>query len=69
MKTNTITLHRVLRAPPERIRQEVAAILDSYGPGSGHVFNLGHGITPDIDPAHVQVLVDALHELSPAYHR
>jgi len=59
----------LLRAPPERIRQEVAAILDSYGPGSGHVFNLGHGITPDIDPAHVQVLVDALHELSPAYHR
>jgi uroporphyrinogen decarboxylase len=59
----------LLRAPPERIRQEVAAVLDSYGPGSGHVFNLGHGITPDIDPAHVQVLVDALHELSPAYHR
>jgi uroporphyrinogen decarboxylase len=58
----------ILRAPPERIREEVAAVLDAYGPGSGHVFNLGHGITPDIDPAHVRVLVDAVRELSPAYH-
>lgn len=59
----------VLRASPARIRQEVAAVLDSYGPGAGHVFNLGHGITPDIDPANVQALVDAVRELSPAYHR
>jgi uroporphyrinogen decarboxylase len=58
----------ILRAPPGRIREEVAAVLDAYGPGSGHVFNLGHGITPDIDPAHVRVLVDAVRELSPAYH-
>jgi uroporphyrinogen decarboxylase len=58
----------VLRASPARIRQEVAAVLDSYGPGAGHVFNLGHGITPDIDPANVQALVDAVRELSPAYH-
>jgi len=59
----------MLRAPVSRIREEVAALLDSYGPGNGHVFNLGHGITPDIDPGHVRVLVDAVHELSPAYHR
>ncbi len=59
----------LLRAPPARIRQEVVAVLDSYGPGSGHVFNLGHGITPDIDPEHVRALVDAVRELSPAYHR
>ena len=59
----------LLRAPPSRIRQEVVAVLDSYGPGSGHVFNLGHGITPDIDPEHVRALVDAVRELSPAYHR
>ena len=58
----------ILRAPPERIRAEVAALLDSYGPGSGHVFNLGHGVTPEIDPEHVRVLVEAVHELSPAYH-
>jgi uroporphyrinogen decarboxylase len=32
------------------------------------VFNLGHGITPDIDPDNLAVLVDAVHRLSPAYH-
>ncbi len=58
----------ILRAPPQRIRREVAALLDSYGPGAGHVFNLGHGITPDIDPERVRALVDAVRELSPAYH-
>lgn len=59
----------VLRAPPARIREEVAAILASFGAGSGHVFNLGHGITPDIDPEHVRAMVEAVRELSPAFHR
>jgi uroporphyrinogen decarboxylase len=54
----------ILRATPARIRDEVAAILGAYGRGSGHVFNLGHGITPDIEPERVSVLVDAVHELS-----
>ncbi len=54
----------ILYSTPERIRQEVAAILDSFGPGSGHIFNLGHGIHPDIPPDNVKVLVDAVHELS-----
>jgi uroporphyrinogen decarboxylase len=58
----------VLYASPERIRQEVAAVLRRYGPGTGHVFNLGHGIHPDVDPDHVAALVDAVHELSPPYH-
>ncbi len=53
---------------PERIRAEVAHLLERYGRGSGHVFNLGHGITPDIDPARVAVLVDAVHQLSRPYH-
>ncbi|HEY6985981.1 MAG TPA: uroporphyrinogen decarboxylase [Rhodanobacteraceae bacterium] len=54
----------VLAANPDAIRREVRAVLDDFGPHPGHVFNLGHGITPDIDPAHVAVLVDAVHELS-----
>jgi len=54
----------MLRAPDERIRQEVKHILENYGEGSGHVFNLGHGITPDIDPEKVGVYVDAVHEYS-----
>ena len=57
-----------LRESPEAIRQGVADTLASYGNGPGHVFNLGHGITPDIDPDNLGVLVDAVHELSPKYH-
>ncbi|MBI2778209.1 MAG: uroporphyrinogen decarboxylase [Gammaproteobacteria bacterium] len=59
----------VLYASPERIRAEVATILASYGRGSGHVFNLGHGIHQHVDPEHARVFVEAVHELSPQYHR
>ena len=58
----------VLRKPPEDIEKGVANVLRSYGRGPGHVFNLGHGITPDIDPDHLGVLVDAVRKLSPEYH-
>lgn len=53
---------------PDAIREEVKRILASYGCGSGHVFNLGHGITPDVPPEHVRELVDAVHEYSIPYH-
>ncbi len=59
----------ILLSTPERIRAEVATILKSFGPHPGHVFNLGHGITPGVDPEHARILVDAVHELSPACHR
>ncbi len=58
-----------LFASPEIIRSRVADVLERYGAGSGHVFNLGHGILPDVDPSHVVAMVDAVHELSPAWHR
>ena len=58
-----------LRESPEVIREGVARTLASYGDSPGHVFNLGHGITPDIDPDNLGVLVDAVHELSPQYHK
>jgi len=54
----------VLAATPDTIRSEAARVLASFGPHAGHVFNLGHGITPDIDPEHVATLVDAGHALS-----
>jgi uroporphyrinogen decarboxylase len=58
----------MLYAQPARIREEVARILAAYGEGSGHVFNLGHGITPEVDPAHAGAFIDAVHELSVQYH-
>lgn len=58
----------VLYAPAERIRERTAAVLAAYGRGSGHIMNLGHGVQPGIDPARVAAFVDAVRELSPAYH-
>jgi len=55
-----------LYASPDAIRAEVRRTLESYGPGPGHVFNLGHGLSPDMNPDHVKVLVDAVHEFSRA---
>lgn len=59
----------VLYANPTAIRQEVARILASYGSGTGHVFNLGHGITPEVDPANAGVFIEAVHEFSAQYHQ
>ncbi len=59
----------VLYASPERIKEEVATILESYGKGSGHVFNLGHGIHQFVDPEHAKAFIEAVHELSPQYHK
>tara|TARA_R110001592_G_scaffold108581_2_gene303246 strand:+ start:4575 stop:5639 length:1065 start_codon:yes stop_codon:yes gene_type:complete len=58
----------MLYASPERIRQEVATILEGFGTGNGHVFNLGHGIHLDVPPENAKVFVDAVHELSTPYH-
>ncbi len=58
----------ILYASTDVIRHEVGAILDAYGKGGGHVFNLGHGITPEVNPDHVAAFVDAVHELSAEYH-
>lgn len=58
----------VLAASPERIREYVLQIISAFGKGSGHVFNLGHGIQPWTDPDHVRILVEAVHEFSKAYH-
>jgi uroporphyrinogen decarboxylase len=58
----------ILLGTPERIRLEVQAILDGYGQGSGHVFNLGHGITPDVDPEKARVFIEAVQSFSRTYH-
>jgi uroporphyrinogen decarboxylase len=58
----------ILYASPQRIREEVATILAAYGKGNGHVFNLGHGITPGVNPDHAGAFINAVHELSAQYH-
>jgi uroporphyrinogen decarboxylase len=54
----------VLFAPAEAIRAEATRVLDDFGPGPGHVFNLGHGISQHTPPEAVSVLVDTVHEVS-----
>jgi len=54
----------ILYARPERIEREVARTLDAFGPEPGHVFNLGHGVNPDVPPEHAEALVAAVHHLS-----
>ena len=58
----------VLYASPDVIREKAGDVLAAFGKGSGHVFNLGHGITPDVDPEHAGALINAVHELSTKYH-
>jgi uroporphyrinogen decarboxylase len=57
-----------LYASPERIRGEVRSILRKYGKGSGHVFNLGHGILPDVPVEHARAMIRAVKEESTAFH-
>ncbi|MCI3952896.1 MAG: hemE [Burkholderiales bacterium] len=58
----------VLFAEPDVIREHARRVLVSYGEGSGHIFNLGHGISQFTNPEHVTALVDAVHELSRGFH-
>ncbi|MCS5589367.1 MAG: uroporphyrinogen decarboxylase [Candidatus Thioglobus sp.] len=51
----------VLYASPEIITAEAYKVLDQFKGQTGHVFNLGHGITPDVNPESMKVLVDAVH--------
>lgn len=57
-----------LYASPDTIRQKVRDVLADYGHGHKHIFNLGHGILPDINPEHVTAMIDEVHVSSPAYH-
>jgi uroporphyrinogen decarboxylase len=59
----------VLYASGDRVEQEVASILAAYGKGTGHVFNLGHGIHPSVNPDNMARLVDAVHQHSAQYHQ
>ena len=60
---------KILTKSEVEIQQAVDDVLADYGSNPGHVFNLGHGITPDIDPERVKFLVDTVHDLSKQYHK
>ncbi|MDR3428905.1 uroporphyrinogen decarboxylase [Silvimonas sp.] len=57
-----------LMAQPAAIEAEVARLLASWGNGTGHIFNLGHGIGQFTPPDNVKVLVESVHKLSRPYH-
>ncbi len=59
----------ILLTDPDTIAAEAAKTLESFGYGHGHVFNLGHGISQFVPPENVHALVEAVHQLSPAYHQ
>lgn len=58
----------VLYANHEKIKKEAEKILESFGKGSGHIFNLGHGILPDVPPENLKALVNFVKEKSAVYH-
>jgi len=59
----------VLYAEPNFIKREAKKVLDSFGKGPGHIFNLGHGILPDVNPENVKTLVDYIKKESEKYHQ
>ena len=58
----------VLYSEPPFIKREARKVLESFGKGNGHIFNLGHGILPDIDPENVKALVNYVKEVSGQFH-
>jgi uroporphyrinogen decarboxylase len=51
----------ILRSTDAVVEREVARIVTDFNGTTGHIFNLGHGMTPDIDPEKVSVLVECVH--------
>ncbi len=73
LTSNKVTLQGnldpgVLYGSKPKIREEVSRVLESYGTGDRHIFNLGHGIHQHIDPDNVEYMIETVHELSPAFH-
>ena len=58
----------ILLTDADTVARESEAVLASYGKGSGHFFNLGHGITPRANPENVVALVETVHKKSQQFH-
>ncbi|KTD02664.1 uroporphyrinogen decarboxylase [Legionella geestiana] len=59
----------ILLTSPDCIRTQVERVLKDFGQGEGHIFNLGHGVTPDVPVEHVEAMIESVHALSPHYHQ
>jgi uroporphyrinogen decarboxylase len=59
----------VLYGNKEKITEEVKRILSNYGDGTGHIFNLGHGILPDVKPENAKFFIETVKEESKVFHR
>ena len=59
----------ILYAGNEKIKDEVKRILSGYGKGTGHIFNLGHGILPDVKPENAKFFVETVKEESKVFHK
>lgn len=59
----------ILYSSNARIQVEARKIIEDFGPHSGHIFNLGHGIQPEVDPDKVATLVECVHDCSQRFHR
>lgn len=58
----------VMLTTPPIVAAAARDVLDAFGPGPGHIFNLGHGVTPQVPPDNVRALVDTVHEYSARLH-
>lgn len=58
----------ILYAGKDKIRTKVINVLASFGEGKGHIFNLGHGILPDVSPENAKYMVEVVKEESKKYH-
>ncbi len=58
----------ILLGSDKKIEEEVKKVLDDYGRGEGHIFNLGHGITQFTDPDKVDLMLQTIREYSKQYH-
>lgn len=60
---------QILLTDAKTIEENVGHVLAAYGKGEGHIFNLGHGITPDVPPENVAIMVNAVIQQSPSFHQ
>ena len=59
----------ILLSSPKAIVASVKKVLDNYGYGEGHIFNLGHGITQFTPPENVQCMLETIRSYSPKFHK